>query len=378
MPGKHSAEKLAIRRARAIDRGFLVPRPPEARHILVPEAIAGRVKAVVASMDLQASHIDLSGKPATFARQATREARTCLHPTEYKQAMLKHDKANVAKHCWSDVSDSELPAPSSPMCGALLDDSIPPCSSSSPPMCGAYHSVGCQTDCGVHHEVGCQTDEYCDDAIDINGSSGVWSFPPWYAYQHLFEAQNQSIGLLCSRIHECLPANRRVTGLERKLGQLEKDIESLRTSLSSTVNDRFSDRIDGCLPTLVAKLNEVIVPALITKLNDIIPNICVPIIDAKIAAVADHPVDFLMQHRPCELIRYVARRHMPFLRTSLSSFSSSTSTERCPMPLCSSSLPLSREHGCHVSPPRSRATSTIASSPKPSDAEIARRIASCV
>ena len=105
MPGKHSAEKLQCRRARAIAKGFLVAHSggpaAERKKIEVSATIAPRIKAVAKSLELQKLHNELSGHSCSIARLATLAAKADLPKEDYSRAMATHNFANSAKHCWS-------------------------------------------------------------------------------------------------------------------------------------------------------------------------------------------------------------------------------------------------------------------------------------
>ena len=79
MPGRHSVEKLAARRQRACDRGYLVPRADGIAHIAVPGPVVERVKAVTRSLVLHRDHVLLAREPLPVARVAARAVKGFSH-----------------------------------------------------------------------------------------------------------------------------------------------------------------------------------------------------------------------------------------------------------------------------------------------------------
>ena len=61
MPGLHSPDKLAARRQRAIEKGFIVPKHVSgSSHILVPHDMTIRMKSIAKSMTYQVKHNGVS------------------------------------------------------------------------------------------------------------------------------------------------------------------------------------------------------------------------------------------------------------------------------------------------------------------------------
>ena len=105
MPGKHSEQALAARRQRAIGRGYVVAKASDQYgRIEVRPSVAGRVRAMALSIELQEEHNSLTGAGEPVARAATRKARPFLARQQYRQAMERHDAANLAKHHWNGDS----------------------------------------------------------------------------------------------------------------------------------------------------------------------------------------------------------------------------------------------------------------------------------
>ena len=98
---------------------------------------------MVASLEKQARHIELTGKPEPYARSASRAAKGLISPGEYRSAMRIHDRANLAKHSWADELSDALPeesgGPSQPVsCKEQLSscDSARAYDSCTPPLSG--------------------------------------------------------------------------------------------------------------------------------------------------------------------------------------------------------------------------------------------------
>eukprot|EP00973_Karenia_brevis_P035796 4939717-Karenia_brevis.AAC.1 len=79
MPGKHSEEKLAARRLRAIERGFLVRRSPDTQ-VTVPRTIANRMKKVAASLAVQRRHVAIAGLEGTSSAHSASVATLKASP----------------------------------------------------------------------------------------------------------------------------------------------------------------------------------------------------------------------------------------------------------------------------------------------------------
>jgi len=154
--------------------------------------------------------------------------------------MKVHDLANAAKHDWSAMDDAFCPPPS---CGAAAGPTTPP-------VCGALCEVECQTEevfavlpvatC----EVACQTgDDYDHDSVgaSVHLRCDAPEFVP-YTEQNLsyvvdptalFEAQNQTIGMLTEKLTSMSSS----AAVHRKLRVLEQQLETLRHSLSEKVEE---------------------------------------------------------------------------------------------------------------------------------------------
>lgn len=103
MPHRHSPQVLAGRRDRARRRGFLRRRDDGVAHVAVPARLAPRVKAVAASLEVHAAHVELLGRPVHFANAAAAAARPWLSQTELCEARRRHRAANAAKHRWEEA-----------------------------------------------------------------------------------------------------------------------------------------------------------------------------------------------------------------------------------------------------------------------------------
>ena len=245
MPGKHSPAKLLARRLRARDRGFLRPLPDDRQHIEVSRDLAPRAKAVTTSLELHRMHNQLSGSAVPVARSATRRAKPLLSDDEYRRAMAAHDKANLAKHKW-EPDDSGSVVSSPPACGAAPSDAVvlptPTCGASSlppssPPLCGDRPPDTVDTGAQTGGALLCaDAPEFVPDAYSR----------PSYA-EGLFDVQNATIALLTGSLDKLLPS-------QRKLRELERKVESLRSSLSDAIDRKLSLAIDAKLQMIDDKL----------------------------------------------------------------------------------------------------------------------------
>ena len=104
-----SARALALRRQRAMDRGFLQQLPPGRRYVEVAAAVAEEVKAMAKSKELHVSHELAVGRAFHYARHATLAARSLIGENDWKRSNAAHRAANRAKHGsrhrWADVHD---------------------------------------------------------------------------------------------------------------------------------------------------------------------------------------------------------------------------------------------------------------------------------
>ena len=215
MPGKHSVEKLAARRTRALARGFLVPRPEGARHVLVAEAVADRVKAVARSLTIQDAHHRLVGSTTSFARSSTREARSLLSESVYRNSMKDHDRANLAKHSWTEAGPSLAAAfvSTSPLCGAPVSQCPSP---------SRVASMGTQTAIPESSvDTGIQTDDLFSPTLCPQPWSCALPSHSLSTADHfsLIEAQNSTIAILTGRLDSLVqgaPSQKRLRELEKQ------------------------------------------------------------------------------------------------------------------------------------------------------------------
>lgn len=250
MPGKHSPEKLELRRERARRRGYLQPRPLDQtkKFLQVPIDVAPRVKAISDSLAIQSEHNGITGKAIPIARASTRAARAFIDAGKYRSAMHIHDRANLAKHVWTEpaqpTSDVDgLPGVGAEKClspDAAVSDGIraalsgfltpPPCGA--PPVRRVPTAEACtQTEHAMRAEAPAFYPASCD-GLSLGRETSINNF------DLLCQAQNSTIALLSGGIDKLLPSSRKIRDLERRL-------EQLRTSLTSTVQSRMKPEIDA-------------------------------------------------------------------------------------------------------------------------------------
>ena len=117
MPHCHSPEKRRRRHLRAVERGYVRPRPSGCSHVAVPSALQDRVRSMTKSLDLHARHDHVAGRSSHFARAATLAAEAVggITASEKNDALRIHQAANKAKHaalgpCRRRVGAAPVPA----------------------------------------------------------------------------------------------------------------------------------------------------------------------------------------------------------------------------------------------------------------------------
>lgn len=103
MTGKRSPGKLAARRERAVQRGFVLE-AVQAKHISVHPLLKDWVRVVVKSMELQASNNVLTGVPYAFAHCSALPARPLIREVAFTGARLAHHRRNSVLHAWRQGS----------------------------------------------------------------------------------------------------------------------------------------------------------------------------------------------------------------------------------------------------------------------------------
>lgn len=252
MPGLHSPEKLAARRVRARVRGYLRQRPkdPDSSFVQVAPELAPRVKAVASSLVLHAAHNEMLDAPLPVAWMATRAVRSRLDPADYRRAMRTHDAANLAKHRWADAADRDGSPP--PCCGAAGALEVPARDPASPPLCCGPLPRSC--DYHSRSEVGAQTDPTLRAEAPEFLSESVVEFArdPWVEF---YDVQNSPLALLCARLDECLPSQRRLREIERGLAAVKANVSEFAKTLSPTVDAKVREHLDK--PAADAGLRDV-------------------------------------------------------------------------------------------------------------------------
>ena len=120
MPHRWSAEKLAARRAIALERGFLRPCPKGVKHVAVPEVIAHRVKRMAQGVEeTRKTELALGVHCRTFS--GLLQASEGRLPAE-KHAGLRRTLhlANSAKHRAFKATES-CPQSRAPGCSSWAD-----------------------------------------------------------------------------------------------------------------------------------------------------------------------------------------------------------------------------------------------------------------
>lgn len=135
MPHVRSFQAALARRQRAIAKGFVVEKPRDHSHVLVPNEIAPSVRVMSRALSTHCALDQLAGKQHHYLSHAALATRSSLGEERYRQVLHLNKVAGRAKHhisanrqgaspSWADVVDSEPPAAA----------------------CGARSSKSCETD----------------------------------------------------------------------------------------------------------------------------------------------------------------------------------------------------------------------------------------
>mmetsp|Transcript_55838 Transcript_55838/g.142013 ORF Transcript_55838/g.142013 Transcript_55838/m.142013 type:complete len:407 (-) Transcript_55838:313-1533(-) len=119
MPHTHSAASAAARHQRALDRHYLVRRPPGFRHVLVPENVAPAIKIMTQAV---ATHLNLDIQTGRHHHHLATAAHTAaaakvVSNDTFKEIMELNKRAGKAKHNISKVRWADLAEESSPSSG---------------------------------------------------------------------------------------------------------------------------------------------------------------------------------------------------------------------------------------------------------------------
>ena len=242
MPGKHSPEKLAQRRLRAAQRGYITAKPKDTKFILVKDRIADRARCEVRSLQLHDELNCAAGTPRHFAAHAALAARSSIGEDAFRNAKKVIKIGNAARHRWADAADTDAVDAADPL--ALCDPWAAFCSVPTSPVCGASSSpLSSPLPSGVC--VATQTDSYfreSDDRSEFQFNNLATEFVPapqpfaatlplGFDPQPLFDAQNSTIALLAGRLDalaQGAPSHKRLRELERQVKHLAGAVETLQ------------------------------------------------------------------------------------------------------------------------------------------------------
>jgi len=232
MPGKHSPEKLAERRRRAAQFGYLRPRAANVRHLQVPVALADRAKDSVRALELHAELNEAAGAPHHFAAHAALAARSVIGEQKFASAKVTIKRGNTARHDWSPSRASVKAVDADPLAAA------DPWARSQPASC-ATGKRECST-----QPVGPNGGLLSADAPPFEPPSHAETTPAGrsetsaHEWEVLVRAQNDTIALLLGKLEGTLPGHRRIRLLESKL-------DTLAGSLASTVESAVDKKLVG-------------------------------------------------------------------------------------------------------------------------------------
>ena len=301
MPGKHSPDKLALRRDRARVRGFLAPIARvdgvTRTRITVDSGVAERAKSAVRSLELHARHNGIAKKPHLFVAHATLAARAVIGEAEFKKGIAVHKKRNRALHEWNwadlnddsedDVSTCDPLQLNGPWAKALnakdASTSQPLCCDSKPRSLSADAPVfspamGCAADpvSEGDHQMFCDVEDYHNCAA-----------------QNLIDALNSTISMQEGELQRWRtgvlrfvdpalpdPMHAVVSGLHdevKHLFTLVNDEHVANTTLISDVSAATEKR--------VLEVQKVTIEAVVSKLQIIVPKVVDLHLEEKVEAL---------------------------------------------------------------------------------------------
>ena len=91
-------DKVALRRSRALERGYLAPKPPSACHIAVRSEIADSVKTVAQAMAKHFELDEMTGSSLHYLAHSALAARETFGESKYQQVQALNKAAGRAKH----------------------------------------------------------------------------------------------------------------------------------------------------------------------------------------------------------------------------------------------------------------------------------------
>jgi len=105
----HSVTARLKRTQRALDRGFLRPRPqPGFSWVATQTEVAPRLRDLARSLEAHRAHEAISGIHCHHASGAALVAKPLMTADDFKQSVLLHKRANAARHQpWADLHDPE-------------------------------------------------------------------------------------------------------------------------------------------------------------------------------------------------------------------------------------------------------------------------------
>jgi len=98
MPHLRSTSSQVARMARAIERGYLLPKPCGSSFVLVETPVAARVADLARSLEVHRKHELLVGTHFHHASRATVAASTLVHPAQLRADAAAHRCGNSARH----------------------------------------------------------------------------------------------------------------------------------------------------------------------------------------------------------------------------------------------------------------------------------------
>ena len=285
MPGLHSPAKLAERRLRAHQRGFLVPKSCVAKtFVQVNSLLAPNVKKIVRSLECHAENEKISGRRFHLARHSSLAAEIVIGEPACKQQLSWHRQGNRAKHSiglplfptpltrWADLEEDVAEVSSNGGASGSIRDPV----FFNDPWREACATVSCETRSHIASIVSMEDDM---DAWSGWRARSLWKvstggdqqslpnagdFVPFAANSlsatpssldsalALIESQNATIALLSNELellkqssawHWPPPPSGDDAELTGRLESIETNMEKLNNSVHMIVKDSVNERL---------------------------------------------------------------------------------------------------------------------------------------
>jgi len=219
--------------------------------IEVPKELAERSRDVARGLVVHDRMNKAAGQPFHFAAHAAVAARPMIGEQAFKRAKSDLKKANEAKHVWADSGDDAVVSHPSP--SAHTSPQAPRPSSrvdmqtqtDDMPTFGYQPALDGKPSTQLDHSTFC----------GLGDGSQVFLNP-----LPLFEAQNNTIALLAGRLDamvQSAPAQKRLRELERRIQSLSGDVDTLRKSMATSIDDKLAKALPRLVPPDAASMPDI-------------------------------------------------------------------------------------------------------------------------